>query len=58
MANSHERSQVLLENSHSLTNDLFDPETGQELFKPIVGRAPRGRVQNFNSKEAGHNLYI
>ena len=28
MANSQERSRVLLENSHSLTNELFDPETG------------------------------
>jgi len=56
-ADSHQRSKVLLENSHNLTNDLFDPETGQELFKPNIKRGPRGRPR-LNSKEAGRNLYI
>lgn len=31
-----------MQHSKNLTNDLFDPETGQELFKPKVGRGPRG----------------
>ena len=50
MNNSYDRSKLLMENSKSLTNDLFDPETGQEFFKPRVGRGPvRGRSrQNYN----------
>lgn len=43
MNNSYDRSKLLMEHSKNLTNDLFDPETGQEYFKPKVGRAPRGR---------------
>ena len=31
----------MLANSQTLSNDLYDPETGQELFKPQVGRGPR-----------------
>jgi hypothetical protein len=34
---------MMLANSQTLTNDLYDPETGQEFFKPRVGRAPRDR---------------
>lgn len=43
MNNSYDRSKLMIENSKNLTNELFDPETGQELFKPKIGRAPRGR---------------
>ena len=28
-------------NSQTLSNDLYDPETGQQLFHPLVGRGPR-----------------
>jgi hypothetical protein len=45
---------MCIENSRSLTNELFDPETGQQLFKPKVGRGPRGRAR---SKDTGGNLY-
>jgi hypothetical protein len=34
MNNSYDRSKFMLENSKSLTNELFDPETGQEYFVP------------------------
>ena len=37
---SRERSQLMLANSNNLTNDLYDPETGQQYFQPKVGRAP------------------
>jgi hypothetical protein len=40
MSNSQDRSRMLIQNSNGLSNDLFDPETGQELFKPRVGRGP------------------
>jgi hypothetical protein len=53
MNNSYDRSKLMMENSKSLTNDLFDPETGQEYFKPKVGRAPRGRQQY----RPGQDLY-
>lgn len=45
---------MCIENSRSLTNELFDPETGQQLFKPKVGRGPRGRAR---SKDTGSSLY-
>jgi len=51
---SQDRSRMLIENSRSLTNELFDPETGQALFQPQVGRAPRGRSR---SKNPGDKLY-
>lgn len=35
----------MLANSQTLTNDLYDPETGQEFFKPKVGRAPRQQLR-------------
>jgi len=59
MNSSYDRSKLCLENSKNLTNDLFDPETGQEYFKPITGRAPRGR-QGYGrqrSKNLGEDLY-
>ena len=31
---------MMLAHSKTLTNDLYDPETGQQLFKPKVGRGP------------------
>ena len=34
MNSSRERSQMMLANSNTLTNDLYDPETGQQLFHP------------------------
>lgn len=37
---SRERSQMMMANSKTLSNDLYDPETGQALFQPKVGRAP------------------
>ena len=43
-----------MENSRSLNNELFDPETGQSLFQPMVGRGPRGRSR---SKDANDQLY-
>lgn len=45
---------MLLENSKNLTNDLFDPETGQEYFKPKVGRGPIGQMRY---KNPGDQLY-
>ena len=43
MNDSYDRSKLMMENSKGLTNELCDPETGQEYFKPRVGRGPRGR---------------
>ena len=41
-----------------MTNDLYDPETGQELFKPKVGRGPRNQQRQVrNSEAAGNNLF-
>lgn len=54
MTSSKDRSRMCIENSRSLTNELFDPETGQQLFKPKVGRGPRGRAR---SKDTGSSLY-
>jgi len=51
MSNSQERSRMCMENSKSLTNDLFDPETGQVLFHPKVGRGPRQRSRQRNPSE-------
>ena len=51
---------MLLANSQTLTNDLYDPETGQELFKPKVGRGPKqaSRPQVARTSEsAGQHLY-
>ena len=31
---------MMMANSKTLTNDLCDPETGNALFKPQVGRGP------------------
>lgn len=45
---------MCLENSRTLTNDLFDPETGQAFFKPKVGRAPRYKPR---LKNPGDQLY-
>lgn len=42
---SRERSQMMMANSQTLTNDLYDPETGQQFFKPKVGRAPRHQLR-------------
>ena len=53
---SQDRSRMLIENSRSLTNELFDPETGQALFQPQVGRAPRGRTREKN-QNPGEKLY-
>ena len=55
-SSSRERSQLMLANSQTLTNDLYDPETGQELFQPKVGRGPRDRPAG-NSTTAGDQLY-
>ena len=59
LSSSRERSQLLLANSQTLTNDLYDPETGQELFKPKVGRGPRNKARPpaRNSETAGQMLY-
>ena len=32
---------MMLANSNTLTQELYDPETGQQLFQPKVGRAPQ-----------------
>ena len=32
---------MCMANSQTLTNDLYDPDTGQEFFQPRVGRGPR-----------------
>lgn len=53
---SQDRSRLLIENSKSLTNELFDPETGQALFHPKIGRAPRGRSRSKN-QNPGDKLY-
>lgn len=47
---------MMLANSHTLTNDLYDPETGQQLFHPQVGRAPQQR-RPAPGKGTGENLY-
>ena len=59
MSTSRERSQLLLANSQTLTNDLYDPETGQELFRPKVGRGPKNksRAPGHSSESTGHMLY-
>lgn len=31
----------MLANSQTLSQDLYDPETGQQLFKPKIGRGPK-----------------
>ena len=54
MNDSQDRSRILIENSKNLNNDLFDPETGQELFKPRVGRAPLHQIR---AKDPGMQLY-
>lgn len=54
MNSSQDRKRMYMENSRSLNNELFDPETGQTLFKPKVGRGPRGRSR---SKDANEQLY-
>lgn len=50
---SRERSQMMLANSNTLTNELYDPETGQQLFKPKVGRAPQ--LTRLAPGEAAHD---
>ena len=37
---------MCIENSNTLSNDLFDPDTGQALFHPRVGRGPRGQSRD------------
>ena len=32
---------MMLANCKTLSNDLYDPDTGQQLFHPVVGRAPQ-----------------
>ena len=54
MNSSQDRKRMYMENSRSLNNELFDPETGQTLFQPKVGRGPRGRSR---SKDANDQLY-
>jgi hypothetical protein len=54
MNGSQDRSRLCIENSRSLTNELFDPETGQALFHPRIGRANRGRER---SRNPGEKLY-
>lgn len=49
---SRERSQMMMANSQTLSNDLYDPETGQELFKPKIGRGPRNQA-----RPAGNSAY-
>ena len=45
----------MLQHSKILTNDLYDPDTGQQLFKPMVGRAPmHGRAA---AKDVSSSLY-
>jgi hypothetical protein len=59
LSTSRERSQLLLANSQTLTNDLYDPETGQELFRPKVGRGPKNksRATGHSSESTGQMLY-
>ena len=59
MSSSYDRSKLCIENSKGLMNDLYDPDTGLEYFKPQVGRAPRGRIgrERQMTKNAGENLY-
>lgn len=52
MNNSYDRSKLMMQHSKNLTNDLCDPETGQEYFKPKVGRGPRG-----TNYKPGKDLY-
>ena len=46
----------MLANSNNLTNDLYDPDTGQQLFQPkLVSKAPQhGRAPG---QKAHENLY-
>jgi hypothetical protein len=60
MNSSYDRSKLCLDNSKHLTNDLFDPETGQEYFKPRVGRGPVGPKKwerDSADQKPGANLY-
>ena len=36
---------MLMANSQTLSQDLYDPETGQEFFKPKIGRGPRNQAR-------------
>lgn len=54
MSSSYDRSKLMMENSKGLTNDLFDPETGQEYFKPKIGRGPTTRGRR---EDPGADLY-
>lgn len=42
---SRERSQIMMAHSQTLSNDLYDPETGQEFFKPKIGRGPKNQAR-------------
>lgn len=48
---------MYMENSSNLNNDLYDPETGQQLFHPKIGRGPRGRSGSRSIREVGGDLY-
>jgi len=53
---SRERSQMMIANSKTLTNDLHDPETGQQLFHPKVGRGPQ-QYRPQAGAATSHHLY-
>ena len=46
----------MLAHSKTLTNDLYDPETGQQLFHPKVGRGPNHYRPQAGTKTS-ENLY-
>ena len=47
---------MCMANSQTLTNELYDPDTGQEFFKPKIGRGPRSQ-QRPRTGDTHHMLY-
>ena len=47
---------MCMANSQTLTNELYDPDTGQELFKPRITRGPRS-VQRPKTADTNLALY-
>ena len=56
-----ERLQRSLKKSATLSNDLFDPDSGFPWFKPRVGRGPRNpnnpRYHMHDKREVARMLY-
>lgn len=49
------RSRSHKKPDNSLTNELFDPDSGQPYFKPLVGRGPKN--QSREPRAVGSHLY-